>query len=250
MGEEYGETRPFQFFTDHAEPLGSAVSAGRMSEFGGHGWEDLYGGDVVVPDPQDPANLLRTRSFAPRPRTHCPLKPRSSPGVNASWPPAASRSTPTRGCDTLCPSPKASARQLTMTGPVTIHANLSDEPMRIRGPVLGTFGTVEAEADHFVLQPDAVALVNAAQSTREVPERRRTDGQEESRVAGLANGDASRQRQASRSPTSTARPLPASPATSTTRRALMEQSRRVTCPISKSDCSPRAAPREAAPSCS
>jgi hypothetical protein len=49
-----------------------------------------------------------------------------------------------------------------MTGPVTIHANLSGEPMRVRGPLLGTFGSVEADADQVVLHPDAVALVDAA----------------------------------------------------------------------------------------
>ncbi len=51
MGEEWGASTPWQFFTDHAEPeLADAVRAGRVAEFGGHGWD---GGRV--PDPQDEA---------------------------------------------------------------------------------------------------------------------------------------------------------------------------------------------------
>ncbi len=61
MGEEYGETRPFMFFTDHDEPLGTAVSEGRMSEFADHGWEALYGGPIEVPDPQDRQTFLRSK---------------------------------------------------------------------------------------------------------------------------------------------------------------------------------------------
>ncbi|MFC3687425.1 malto-oligosyltrehalose trehalohydrolase [Aquipuribacter hungaricus] len=51
MGEEWGATTPFQFFTDHGDPeLGRAVSEGRRREFAGHGWDA-----EDVPDPQDPA---------------------------------------------------------------------------------------------------------------------------------------------------------------------------------------------------
>ncbi|MFD7022521.1 malto-oligosyltrehalose trehalohydrolase [Promicromonospora sukumoe] len=53
MGEEWGATTPFQYFSDHEEPeLGAAISRGRAAEFGGHGWAELYGADVSVPDPQ------------------------------------------------------------------------------------------------------------------------------------------------------------------------------------------------------
>ncbi|WP_370511007.1 malto-oligosyltrehalose trehalohydrolase [Cellulomonas sp. SLBN-39] len=58
MGEEWGARTPWQFFTDHPEPdLAAAVRDGRRREFGGHGWEELYGGPVTVPDPQDPATF-------------------------------------------------------------------------------------------------------------------------------------------------------------------------------------------------
>jgi len=47
MGEEYGETAPFQYFTSHGDrELGEAVRRGRKEEFRAFGWE----GDL--PDPQ------------------------------------------------------------------------------------------------------------------------------------------------------------------------------------------------------
>lgn len=53
MGEEWGTQRPFQYFTDHAEPeLGQAVSEGRRREFAAFGW-----GPEQVPDPQSPSTF-------------------------------------------------------------------------------------------------------------------------------------------------------------------------------------------------
>lgn len=58
MGEEYGETRPFQYFTSHSDPvLAKAVSDGRRNEF----IAALGGDDARVPDPQDPETFLRSR---------------------------------------------------------------------------------------------------------------------------------------------------------------------------------------------
>ncbi len=54
MGEEYGETRPFQYFTSHSDPvLIEAVRKGRQEEFASFGWQ----GDV--PDPQDEETFKR-----------------------------------------------------------------------------------------------------------------------------------------------------------------------------------------------
>lgn len=47
MGQEWGAATPFQFFTEHAEPLGAAVTAGRREEFSRHGWDP-----TTIPDPQ------------------------------------------------------------------------------------------------------------------------------------------------------------------------------------------------------
>jgi len=49
MGEEYGETRPFQFFTDHIDPVvAEATRAGRKREF-----QKFSAFQGEVPDPQD-----------------------------------------------------------------------------------------------------------------------------------------------------------------------------------------------------
>lgn len=53
QGQEWGTHSRFQFFTDHSEFLGPLVSQGRKDEFASHGWEEIYGADMVVPDPQD-----------------------------------------------------------------------------------------------------------------------------------------------------------------------------------------------------
>lgn len=57
MGEEWGASTPFQFFTSHPEPeLARATAEGRKAEFAEHGWAA-----VDVPDPQDPQTFLRSK---------------------------------------------------------------------------------------------------------------------------------------------------------------------------------------------
>jgi maltooligosyltrehalose trehalohydrolase len=56
MGEEYGETSPFQFFTSFLDPgLAEAVKQGRTAEFAKFSWQG------EVPDPGAPATYLRSR---------------------------------------------------------------------------------------------------------------------------------------------------------------------------------------------
>ncbi|CAN5387180.1 malto-oligosyltrehalose trehalohydrolase [soil metagenome] len=57
MGQEWGASTPWQFFTSHPEAeLGRAVAEGRIAEFERMGWDaDL------VPDPQDPQTFERSR---------------------------------------------------------------------------------------------------------------------------------------------------------------------------------------------
>lgn len=55
MGEEYGETAPFQYFTSHGDPaLVEAVRSGRRDEFAAFGWQE------EVPNPQDEETFLRS----------------------------------------------------------------------------------------------------------------------------------------------------------------------------------------------
>ncbi|ORV96847.1 malto-oligosyltrehalose trehalohydrolase [Mycobacterium kyorinense] len=57
MGEEWGASTPFQFFSSHPEPeLARATAEGRKKEFAEHGWaaDD-------IPDPQDPQTFRRSK---------------------------------------------------------------------------------------------------------------------------------------------------------------------------------------------
>ncbi|WP_318389422.1 malto-oligosyltrehalose trehalohydrolase [Enterobacter sp.] len=56
MGEEYGETHPFLFFTDFHGDLAKAVREGRAKEFAGHA-----GHDENVPDPNDEKTFLASK---------------------------------------------------------------------------------------------------------------------------------------------------------------------------------------------
>ncbi|MFY2861019.1 DUF3459 domain-containing protein, partial [Mycobacterium sp. THU-M104] len=57
MGEEWGASTPFQFFSSHPEPeLAQATAEGRKAEFAEHGWD---AGDI--PDPQDPQTFQRSK---------------------------------------------------------------------------------------------------------------------------------------------------------------------------------------------
>jgi maltooligosyltrehalose trehalohydrolase len=57
MGEEWGASTPWQYFTDHTDAtLADAVRSGRRDEFAAHGWDESD-----VPDPQEPATFERSR---------------------------------------------------------------------------------------------------------------------------------------------------------------------------------------------
>ncbi|MGB6208695.1 malto-oligosyltrehalose trehalohydrolase [Mycobacterium sp.] len=57
MGEEWGASTPFQFFSSHPEPdLARATAEGRRKEFADHGWDA-----DEIPDPQDPQTFQRSK---------------------------------------------------------------------------------------------------------------------------------------------------------------------------------------------
>jgi maltooligosyltrehalose trehalohydrolase len=57
MGEEWGASTPFQFFSSHPEPeLARATAEGRKKEFADHGWNA-----EEIPDPQDPQTFQRSK---------------------------------------------------------------------------------------------------------------------------------------------------------------------------------------------
>jgi maltooligosyltrehalose trehalohydrolase len=56
MGEEWGASTPWQFFTSHPEPeLAAATAKGRKAEFARMGWDES-----AVPDPNDPETFERS----------------------------------------------------------------------------------------------------------------------------------------------------------------------------------------------
>jgi maltooligosyltrehalose trehalohydrolase len=56
MGEEYGETAPFQYFVSHTDPgLVESVRRGRTAEFASFEWAG------AAPDPQDEGTFLRSK---------------------------------------------------------------------------------------------------------------------------------------------------------------------------------------------
>jgi maltooligosyltrehalose trehalohydrolase len=56
MGEEYGETSPFLYFTSHGDPsLAEAVRRGRAEEFRSFGWKEQ------IPDPQAESTFTKSR---------------------------------------------------------------------------------------------------------------------------------------------------------------------------------------------
>ncbi len=57
MGEEWGASTPFQFFSSHPEPeLARATAEGRKKEFADHGWDA-----DDIPDPQDPQTFRHSK---------------------------------------------------------------------------------------------------------------------------------------------------------------------------------------------
>ena len=57
MGQEWSASQPFQYFTDHHEPLGQAVTAGRRKEFAQFQAFREEQARATIPDPQNPATF-------------------------------------------------------------------------------------------------------------------------------------------------------------------------------------------------
>jgi maltooligosyltrehalose trehalohydrolase len=171
MGEEYGEKRPWMYFTDFEDPtLAEAVRKGRTEEFSGHGWQQVYGGPVAVPNPQDPATA-RASVLDPESATGFPHDELRAWFAELI---AARRLTAPRGAWAKHPVgvEEPAPRVLVLRGPVTVHANLSDAPVEVPGVTpLATFGEVTTDSSRTILAPDSLILVDA--STSEAPEGER-----------------------------------------------------------------------------
>ena len=69
MGEEWGETRPFAFFTDFHGELADAVREGRRREFAGFAAFEDPAMRAAIPDPNDPGTFLACKLDWARPGT-------------------------------------------------------------------------------------------------------------------------------------------------------------------------------------
>jgi maltooligosyltrehalose trehalohydrolase len=59
QGQEWMASTPFQYFSDHEEPLGSAITRGRTSEF--NHFDAFREGKIQVPDPQSPQTFQASK---------------------------------------------------------------------------------------------------------------------------------------------------------------------------------------------
>ncbi len=61
MGQEWGASTPFQYFTDHHEELGKRVTEGRREEFQSFRAYSDAAARSRIPDPQDPRTYAASR---------------------------------------------------------------------------------------------------------------------------------------------------------------------------------------------
>ncbi|WP_199424190.1 malto-oligosyltrehalose trehalohydrolase [Actinotalea solisilvae] len=167
MGEEWGARTRWQYFTDHAEPeLVEGIRRGRREEFSGHGWTDVYGGEVEVPDPQDPATVEASRldwSEPAQPRHAALLRWYTDlVAVRRAVPEVASGDLGATRVE------HEAGRWLALhRGPVAVVVSLADDDVTV--PVtpggttmLAAFGGASADATGVTLAGRAVAVVRSA----------------------------------------------------------------------------------------
>jgi maltooligosyltrehalose trehalohydrolase len=157
MGEEYGETAPFQFFTSFLDPaLVEAVRRGRAAEFARFGWEGK------IPDPSEPATFLRSRLSHPlagAPR-HRELREyyRQWLGLRRSHPALGSHGKERARCEV---DPTGSVLSLSRPGPdaagVRLVANLTATPQPFAPPA-GAHVLLDSEDKRFAGTPTSHPL--------------------------------------------------------------------------------------------
>jgi maltooligosyltrehalose trehalohydrolase len=135
MGEEYGETAPFQYFTSHSDAdLIEAVRKGRREEFKGFEWRG------EAPDPHDEETFRRSRlnwSLKSRDQ-HAALWQLYRDLFRIRRETPALRSLDMNGVETI-----ADDEQRTLVvrrGDVVVSFNFSDQPRKVDGIELAPWG--------------------------------------------------------------------------------------------------------------
>lgn len=159
MGEEWGSTRPFQFFSSHPEPeLARATAEGRKAEFAEHGWDA-----DSVPDPQDPATFLRSKlDWAEADQSgHAQLREfyRTLIALRRNDPDLADPWLPDLGVEV-----DEERRWIVMRrGAVAIAANLGTQPVEVpvTGTMLAQWGNPQNGAESTTLPGHSVAVLRS-----------------------------------------------------------------------------------------
>lgn len=160
MGEEWGSTRPFQYFTSHTDAqVAHATVEGRRSEFATHGWDAEQ-----VPDPQDPETFLRsTLDWAEHDRPgHAQLREFYRALIRL-------RRTETDLADPWLGHLRVDVDEqrrwiLMHRGTLVIACNLGAEPVSVpaAGTVLLQWGDVQPGADATGLPAHSVAVIRSS----------------------------------------------------------------------------------------
>ncbi|MEU8922636.1 malto-oligosyltrehalose trehalohydrolase [Kitasatospora sp. NPDC048545] len=160
MGEEWGAATPWQYFTDHTDPdLAEAVRRGRRREFAEHGWAA-----EAVPDPQEPATLLRSvldwTELRRAPHTELLTWYRTLVRLRHERPELAD---PDLGAVRV-EYEEAAGRLVVHRGPYRVAVNLGAAeaalPLGVAGrEVVAAFGPAALDGTSVRLGPDAAAVV-------------------------------------------------------------------------------------------
>ncbi len=158
MGEEWGASTPWQFFTAHPEPeLGLATAEGRIAEFARMGWDP-----DAVPDPQDAATFAKSKldwaELALPPHAELLANYRALIALRAAEPDLHS---PRLG--ELSATVDEDARRVTFVrGGVRIRINLGETPWTVGGAEEPLFATSDDVVSDPVTLPADSALVSRA----------------------------------------------------------------------------------------
>lgn len=158
MGEEWGASTPWQFFTSHPEPeLAEATATGRIAEFARMGWDP-----DTVPDPQDPETFQRSHldwsEVAEPPHAELLELYRALIRLRRSVPELTAPDFRMLSAE----SDDQTGRFVLRQGAVEIHVNLGSAPHETPGSVellLATSECVVVGFDGLRLPPDSAAVV-------------------------------------------------------------------------------------------
>jgi maltooligosyltrehalose trehalohydrolase len=165
MGEEWGASTPWQFFTSHPEPeLGRATAEGRIREFAKMGWDA-----DAVPDPQDPATFERSKldwaELDVDPHRTLLGQYRALIALRAAEPDLHSP----RFADLRAEVDETARTVVFERGGIRIRLNLGDAPWTVGGAEEVLFATSDDVSGDPVVLPAESALVSRAGSSTRHP---------------------------------------------------------------------------------